>query len=77
MPDHGGVVHVRVVRVGVLERPAAGPQSGPAHRPVADHVEDLPLAQPGAGGVGVATPASASAWPASPVSQIGDRQGWQ
>ena len=29
--DHGGVVHIRIVRVGVLERPAAGAQSSPAH----------------------------------------------
>ena len=46
--DHRRVVDIRVVRIGVLERPPARPQPGPAHRPVADHVQDLPLAQPGA-----------------------------
>ena len=44
-----GVVHVRVVIVGVLERPPAGRHVRPAHRPVALHVEDLPCRQPVAG----------------------------
>ena len=52
--DHGGVVHVRIVRVGVLERPTAGGSLRAEPGPVAFEVGDLTLGQPvargGAGG---------------------------
>ena len=50
--DDGGVIDIGVMRIGILECPAARPQSWPTHRPVADHIQDLPLAQP-----------RAAAWP--------------
>jgi len=46
---HGGVVHVGVVRVFVLERPTARPQAGTTHRPVAGNVQNLTIRQPAAG----------------------------
>ena len=49
--DDGGVVHVGVVGVVVLERPAAGLDIGAADSPVAFQVEDLAFGQPGAGGL--------------------------
>ena len=42
---HGGVVDVRIVRIGVLERPAAGADIGPPRDPVAFDIQDL-LAAP-------------------------------
>ena len=50
--DYGGVVHIGIVRVVVLEGPAAGTQTGAAHRPVADDVGNLQWPQPVAGGIG-------------------------
>ena len=75
--DHGGVVHVRVVRVGSIGRPsrrAAARAAAPPSR--------RPRPAPACRGAmrrrhRSASPASAMAWPARPVSQIGDRQGWQ
>ena len=40
---HGGVVDIGIMRVGVLEGPAAGPHTRPPRRPVADDVEHLAL----------------------------------
>ena len=70
------------MRVGVLEGPAARPQSGPRHRPVADRIEHLPLVEPveraadRRGQRRRRRPPSARAQ-ASAVSQTGDTQGWQ
>ena len=44
--DHGGVVDVGIMRVGVLERPAAGPHVRPPRHPVALDVEHLQRHQP-------------------------------
>ncbi len=46
-PDHGGVVHIRVMIVVVLKSPAPRRRIRPRRRPVADRVGDLPLAKPG------------------------------
>ena len=80
--DDGGVVEVGVMRIGVLERPAARPHVGPLRGPVAGDVEDLLRLQPGKRlstrrCSASSLPTSSSAWLASAVSQIGDRQGWQ
>ena len=78
--DHGGVVDVRVVVVAILKRPAAGAHARPRLRPVAD-VSNLPLCDPVERTSDVRrrarAAASINAWPASAVSQNGDRQGWQ
>ena len=75
--DDGGIVHIRVMRVFILKRPAARPQPGAAHRPVAGNVQDL--FAPAASGRRYRSRCRppAMAWPARPVSQTGDRQGWQ
>ena len=44
--DHGGVVEIGIMRVVVLERPAAGPHVRALHRPVALEVEHLFRHQP-------------------------------
>ena len=41
-----GIIDVRVVRIGVLKRPAAGTDIGPPRDPIAFDVEDLPGHQP-------------------------------
>ena len=51
--DHSGVVDIGVVRVFVLECPAARREAGPSHAPVARDVVDLPLDKPGAGAIGL------------------------
>src|SRR5260370_7470288 len=43
---HRAVVDIRIMRVGVLEGPAARPHIGAPLRPVALDVEDLPLGEP-------------------------------
>ena len=78
----GGVVEIGIMRVGVLEGPAARPDVGTPSGPVALHVEDLERLQPVERRAAPALrprrpPASISAWAASAVSQTGDRQGWQ
>ena len=79
--DDGGVVDIGIMRIGVLERPAAGAQIGPPRDPIAAHVEHLLRHQPVEAAFDAPTarspPTSSSAWPASPVSQIGETQGWQ
>ena len=50
--DHRGVVYIGIVRVVVLERPAARAQAGATHGPVADDVGDLQRSQPLTGSVG-------------------------
>ena len=80
--DGGGVVEIGVMRVGVLEGPAAGPQPGPRRRPVADRIEHLPLFQPVERAPDRrrqrrSSPTSISACAASAVSHTGDTQGWQ
>ncbi len=44
--DDGGVIDVRIVRIGVLKGPAAGTKIGPSRDPVAAHVEDLFRGEP-------------------------------
>ncbi len=44
--NRGGVVEIGVMRVGVLERPAARPQPGTGRGPVADRVEHLLVGEP-------------------------------
>src|SRR4029077_8638592 len=44
--DHGGVVEIRIMRVRVLERPAAGTNVRPLIGPIADGSEYLPRFQP-------------------------------
>ena len=80
--DDGGVVEIGVMRVGVLEGPAAGPHLRALEGPVAFDVELLQRRQPlQARAAAPATlawwPASSSAWAASAVSHTGETQGWQ
>ena len=79
--DDGGVVEIGIMRVAVLERPAAGTHVGPPLAPVAFHVQHLQRLQPAQpaqrGGVMLALRTSSSAWAASAVSQTGETQGWQ
>ena len=80
--DGGGVVKVRVVRVVVLERPAAGAQIGGIVGPVA---ADGPAPAAGSASRARASAAasasgdrtSSMACAASAVSHTGDRHGWQ
>src|SRR6185437_12409134 len=37
--DYGGVIEVRIMRIGILESPAAGPYIGALHRPVAGGIK--------------------------------------
>src|SRR2546421_11546618 len=45
--DHGGVVDIGVMRIVVLERPAARAHAGPCRCPIADEGENLPGLEPG------------------------------
>src|SRR5262245_40449360 len=44
--DDGGIVEIWVMRIGILERPAAWTHARAAGRPVADSIKDLPGLQP-------------------------------
>ena len=51
--DDGGIVHIGIMRVFVLERPSARPQTGTADSPIAGEGGDLFFQQPLAGGLDV------------------------
>ena len=80
--DDGGVVDIGIMRVGVLERPAAGPHVGPPRDPVAAHVEHLLRHQPVEAALDLGDARARRRLPAArgrpaPVSQTGETQGWQ
>ena len=55
--DDGCIIDVRVIIIGVLERPAAGPDVRATKRPVANNIEDLARHQPvGGSGYGLLHP---------------------
>ena len=80
--DDGGVVDVGIMRVGVLEGPAARADVGPPRDPVAADVEDLLRHQPIEPALDLRRPCARRRLPAArgrraPVSQTGETQGWQ
>ena len=79
--DDGGVVEIRVMRIGELKRPAAGTHVRPARAPIADDIQLLAGQQPfrpaAAASIARSSPTSSSVWHASAVSHTGETQGWQ